>query len=62
MISDRTLSTPANGSATASRVSEVLRGKRVLSMAMVRRLRARFHVSADLLIPLEQPSTRKQAA
>ena len=35
---------------TASRASEVLNGKRELSMTMVRRLRARFHVSADLLI------------
>jgi HTH-type transcriptional regulator/antitoxin HigA len=36
---------------TPSRVSEVLAGKRELSMSMVRRLRARFHVSADLLVP-----------
>jgi HTH-type transcriptional regulator/antitoxin HigA len=36
---------------TASRVSEVLRGKKGLSMAMVQRLRARFHVPADLLLP-----------
>jgi HTH-type transcriptional regulator/antitoxin HigA len=35
---------------TASRVSEVLGGKRDLSMTMVRRLRERFHISADLLI------------
>jgi HTH-type transcriptional regulator / antitoxin HigA len=35
---------------TASRVSEVLSGKRELSMTMVRRLRERFHISADLLI------------
>ena len=35
---------------TASRVSEVLTGKRELSMSMVRKLRERFHVSADLLI------------
>ena len=35
---------------TASRVSEVLNGKRSLSLAMVRRLRERFHISADLLI------------
>ena len=35
---------------TASRVSEVLTGKRHLSMAMVRRLRERFNVSADLLV------------
>jgi HTH-type transcriptional regulator / antitoxin HigA len=35
---------------TASRVSEVLNGKRELSMSMVRTLRERFHISADLLI------------
>jgi len=31
-----------------NRVSEVLRGKKELSMAMVQRLRARFRVSADV--------------
>src|SRR4030088_2369077 len=36
---------------TPSRVSEILRGKKVLSMAMVQRLRARFRVPVDLLIP-----------
>ena len=36
---------------TPSRVSEVLRGKKGLSMAMVQRLRARFNVPADLLLP-----------
>ena len=36
---------------TPSRVSEVLRGKKGLSVAMVQRLRARFRVSADLLLP-----------
>lgn len=35
---------------TPSRVSEVLNGKRDLSMSMVRKLRERFHISADLLI------------
>src|SRR6266436_676282 len=34
---------------TASRVSEVLTGKRDLSMTMVRRLRERFNVSSYLL-------------
>jgi len=34
-----------------SRVSEVLRGKKGLSMAMVQRLRSRFRVPADLLLP-----------
>ena len=51
---------------TPSRVSEVLGGKKGLSMAMVQRLRARFHVPADLLLPpLEKaPTSRstKQAA
>ena len=36
---------------TPSRVSEVLRGKKGLSMSMVQRLRARFRVPADILIP-----------
>jgi HTH-type transcriptional regulator / antitoxin HigA len=36
---------------TPSRVSEVLSGKKGLSMAMVQKLRARFRVPADLLIP-----------
>jgi HTH-type transcriptional regulator/antitoxin HigA len=36
---------------TPSRVSEVLGGKKGLSMAMVQRLRARFGVPADLLLP-----------
>src|SRR5436189_6459094 len=36
---------------TPSRVSEVLCGKKGLSMAMVQRLRARFRVPADLLLP-----------
>jgi len=35
---------------TASRVSEVMSGKRELSMTMVKRLRERFDISADLLI------------
>jgi HTH-type transcriptional regulator/antitoxin HigA len=35
---------------TPSRVSEVLTGKRELSMSMVRKLRDRFRISADLLI------------
>ena len=36
---------------TPSRVSEVLQGKKELSMGMVQRLRARFHIPADLLLP-----------
>jgi HTH-type transcriptional regulator/antitoxin HigA len=35
---------------TPSRVSEVLNGKCDLSMSMVRKLRERFAISADLLI------------
>lgn len=35
---------------TASRVREVLNGKRNLSMSMVKNLRDRFRISADLLI------------
>ena len=49
---------------TPSRVSEVLRGKKELSMAMVQRLRARFGVPADLLMPLPKQARRatKRAA
>jgi len=43
---------------TPSRVSEVLRGKKGLSMAMVQRLRARFNIPADLLL---QPPKRTSA-
>src|SRR5208283_3080342 len=47
---------------TPSRVSEVLRGKKGLSMTMVQRLRARFHVPADLLLPpIKQAPTRGSA-
>ncbi|HEX5958408.1 MAG TPA: helix-turn-helix domain-containing protein [Hyphomicrobiaceae bacterium] len=45
---------------TPSRVSEVLSGKKGLSMAMVRRLRARFHVPADL--PASASGQERQAA
>jgi HTH-type transcriptional regulator/antitoxin HigA len=52
---------------TPSRVSEVLRGKKGLSMAMVQRLRARFHIPADLLLPPpkkapDSRSTKRAAA
>jgi HTH-type transcriptional regulator/antitoxin HigA len=36
---------------TRSRVSEVINGKRPLSLSMIKRLRSTFHVSADSLIP-----------
>jgi len=45
---------------TPSRVSEVLRGKKGLSMAMVQRLRARFGVPADVLLaPVKKAPTRR---
>jgi HTH-type transcriptional regulator / antitoxin HigA len=44
---------------TPSRVSEVLRGKKGLSMAMVQRLRARFRVPADLLLPPPEKAPRR---
>jgi HTH-type transcriptional regulator/antitoxin HigA len=43
---------------TPSRVSEVLAGKKELSMAMVQRLRARFRVPADVLIPPPRQAKR----
>ncbi len=45
---------------TASRVSEVLAGRRELSMTMIRRLRERFGVPADVLIA--QSGRRRIAA
>ncbi len=47
---------------TPSRVSEVLRGKKGLSMAMVQRLRARFHVPADVLLPLPGKAPSRRSA
>jgi len=49
---------------TPSRVSEILSGKKGLSMTMVQRLRARFRVPADLLIPPPKTARRttKRAA
>ncbi len=46
---------------TPSRVSEVLRGKKGLSIAMVQRLRARFRVPADLLLPPPKKSTSRRS-
>src|ERR1700757_2821538 len=47
---------------TPSRVSEVLRGKKGLSVAMVQRLRGRFRVPADLLLPpLRKTATRRSS-
>jgi HTH-type transcriptional regulator/antitoxin HigA len=47
---------------TPSRVSEVLKGKKGLSMAMVQRLRARFRVPADLLIPPPKKAPIRRAS
>jgi HTH-type transcriptional regulator / antitoxin HigA len=47
---------------TASRVSEVLRGKKGLSMTMVQRLRARFGVPADVLLPPVGKKAKRKAA
>lgn len=38
-----------------SQAKDVLSGEKPLTMAMVQRLRARFHVSADLLLPTPMP-------
>jgi len=47
---------------TPSRVSEVLQGKKGLSMAMVQRLRARFNIPADLLLPPPGKAPRSRPA
>ena len=46
---------------TPSRVSEILRGKKGLSMTMVQRLRARFRVPAELLLPPPKIPGRRSA-
>jgi HTH-type transcriptional regulator / antitoxin HigA len=46
---------------TPSRVSEILRGKKGLSMTMVQRLRARFRVPADVLLPLPNKGPTRRA-
>jgi HTH-type transcriptional regulator/antitoxin HigA len=46
---------------TPSRVSEVLRGKKELSMTMVQRMRARFRVPAELLLPPPKPPRLRSA-
>jgi HTH-type transcriptional regulator/antitoxin HigA len=46
---------------TASRVSEVLSGKKGLSMTMIQRLRARFGVPADVLLPAPKLRTKRGA-
>ena len=47
---------------SASRVSEVLNGKKGLSLAMVQRLRARFRAPADLLLPPPTGSPPRRSA
>jgi HTH-type transcriptional regulator / antitoxin HigA len=47
---------------TPSRVSEILAGKKQLSMGLVQRLRARFGIPADLLLsPVRQPPRPRAA-
>jgi HTH-type transcriptional regulator/antitoxin HigA len=47
---------------TPSRVSEVLRGKKGLSMAMVQRSRTRFRIPADVLLPPPRRTPSRRAA
>jgi HTH-type transcriptional regulator/antitoxin HigA len=50
---------------SAERVDDILRGRRQLTLAMVQRLRARFGVPADVLLPPAPRAVRrkrKQAA
>ena len=46
---------------TPSRVSEVLAGEKGLSTAMVQRLRARFRVPADVLLPPPKETLSRRA-
>jgi HTH-type transcriptional regulator/antitoxin HigA len=46
---------------TPSRVSEVLAGKKELSIPMVQRLRARFKIPADLLLPPPKQTGQRRA-
>ncbi len=46
---------------TPSRVSEVLSGKKGLSLAMIQRLRERFPIPADLLLPPPGKTARAAA-
>ena len=47
---------------TLRRVSEVLRGEKELSLAMVQRLHARFRVPADILLPPPRRARRTKRA
>lgn len=45
---------------SAERVDDILRSRRQLTLAMVQRLRTRFHVPADLLLPpAPSPAARR---
>ncbi len=46
---------------TRARVSEVLSGKRPLTLAMVRRLHASLGISADILIASTKPARRRSS-
>jgi HTH-type transcriptional regulator/antitoxin HigA len=45
----------------AKRVDDILRGRRQLTLAMVQRLRARFGVPADVLLPLAPQAAQRDA-
>jgi len=47
---------------SAERVEDILRGRRHLTLAMVQRLRARFDVPADLLLPPARRATKRAAS
>jgi hypothetical protein len=51
----------ANSGVRRARVSEILRGKKGLSMTMVQRLRACFRVPAELLLPPPKMTGRRSA-
>jgi HTH-type transcriptional regulator / antitoxin HigA len=42
-----------------SRVGDILRGQKGLTLGMVQRLRARFNIPADLLLPPPNPDRRR---
>ena len=47
--------------ASAERVDDILRGRRKPTLAMVQRLRARFQVPADLLLPTAPAPAARRA-
>jgi len=46
---------------TPDRANQVLRGERPLTLAMVKKLRARFRIRADLLLPPPAPPARQRS-